>query len=105
MEPLQKVKSIGVKTWIGAGSRDKGSRPTNLPTVLEKENQDRPPDGPRSSTATIFKNGSMIDRLRSSDIRRSFSLGGSGAEAEISTSEKIDARAVSTACRRAIESF
>lgn len=61
------------------------------------KNQYRPPDGPRSSTPTIFKNGSMIDRLRSSDIRRSFSLDGIGAEAEISTSAKTDARAVSTA--------
>lgn len=63
----------------------------------------RPPDGPRSSTPTIFKNGSIIARLRSSDARRSFSLDGSGAEAEISTRAKIDDRAVSTVCLRTAE--
>ena len=47
----------------------------------------------------------MIDLLRSSVARRSFSLAGMVAEAEIRTRANIDAKAASTACRRAIEGF
>lgn len=61
----------------------------------------RPPDGPRSSTLIIFKNGSIILFFRSSDARRSLSFAGTGTAAEIKTRENILASAASTACRRA----
>lgn len=50
----------------------------------------------------VFKNGSIILRFRSSRARRSLSLLGIGTSEEMSTLEKIPARAVSTACRRAM---
>ena len=50
----------------------------------------------------VFKNGSIILRFRSSRARRSLSLLGIGTSEEMSTLEKISARVVSTACRRAM---
>lgn len=92
-----------IPTQTNSHFREKGETVYNDKKLHKNIAEDqRPPDGPRSSTPIIFKKGSIILFLRSSDARRSFSFAGTGTAAEINTRAKIPARAASTACRRAV---
>lgn len=77
----------------------------DTPVDIHESSQERPPDGPRSSTPIIFKKGSMILFLRSSVARRSLSFVGVGTDPEIRTRANIDASEDSTAWRRAAAGF